>query len=382
MIRIHLIDTPAALQDIKTAWTDCERADDYATIFQSWTWNSIWCEQVLARKKRARIAVRIARDGAGRILAICPFFEQDVAASAIRLTRFIGHHMLVDGGILLADPGNEELVALVVASVLKDLDGRTLLHLSHLNGAAPFTRCLVAGGLAQAQCPRVWVETDGTDKDPAERLGSKMRKNLRSIRNRMQREFKTEFRAVSGPDYPAAFDELVNLHQRRFSAKREASSLVGSNLAFLKAATTQLSDTGHFEILQLRADDKTIAAQLMARDRQRYYAIQGGFAPEYSRFSPILLLELEGMRRGFHELGCRAYDLGAGYEAYKYHWKPRIGTDYFCCHSASNLYARSVATLYRMALKRALPAPPKSLAGSAGAARESDSLGPRAVAHP
>jgi CelD/BcsL family acetyltransferase involved in cellulose biosynthesis len=361
-IRIERIDTPAALQDIKSAWTDCERADGYATVFQSWTWNSIWCEQVLAREKRARIAVRLARDGAGRILAIFPFFEQQLAASAIQLTRFIGHRMFSDGGILLADPGNGELTARVVAAVLKDLGSRTILHLSHLNGAAPFTRCLVASGLAQAQCPRLWIATDGTDTDPAARLGSKMRKNLRSIRNRMQREFKTEFRAVSGADYRSAFDEFVDLHQRRFAAKHKSSSLTGRNLAFLKAATSQLSDTGQFEILQLRADGKTIAAQLMARDKQRYSAIQGGFAPEYSRFSPTLLLDLEGMRRGFHDLGCTTYDLGAGYEAYKYHWKPSVGTDYFCCCGVSNLYARSLAALYRMALKRALPPLPKDLA--------------------
>jgi len=359
---IERIDTPAALLDIEGAWIDCERADRFATVFQSWQWNSIWCEQALGRETRARLAVRLVRDGAGRALAICPFFEQDIAGSAIELTRFIGHHMLNDGGILLADPSNAELTALIVAAVLKDLGHRAVLHLSHLSAAAPFTRHLVASGLAQPQCPRVWVELDGAGADLTARLSSKMRKSLRSSWNRLQREFKAEFRFVSGPGYPVAFDEFIDLHRQRFAAIHKTSSLEGRNLAFLKAATTQLSNTGHFEILQLLADGKPIAAMLMARDRQRYYSIQGGFAPEYSRFSPVFLLDLEGMRRGFRDLGCTIYDLGAGYEAYKYHWKPVVGTDYFCCHGARNPYAKSMAALYRLAFKRALPPLPKDLA--------------------
>jgi CelD/BcsL family acetyltransferase involved in cellulose biosynthesis len=365
-IRIERIDTPAALEDIRSAWTDYERADDAATIFQSWTWNSIWCQQFLPVNTRVRLAVRVALDGAGRILAIFPFCEQRLGGAAIQLTQFIGHKMSSDGGILVAEPGNRELMGLVTAAVLEDLSPRTVLHLSHLNARALFTQHMVSSRLAEGQCPRVWVEADGNDVDPSARLGSKMRKNMRSIRNRMQREFKTEFNVVSGPDFPGAFDELADLHQRRFDAKRRTSSLAGSDLAFLKAATSELSKSGLFEILQLRADGVTVAAQLMARDRQRYYAIQAGFDPAFSRFSPVFLLDLEAMRRGFQDLGCTIYDLGAGYEAYKYHFKPIIGTDYFCCLGAANLYARSAASVYRMAFRRTLPPLPKDLAWSPG----------------
>jgi CelD/BcsL family acetyltransferase involved in cellulose biosynthesis len=365
-IRIERIDAVAALEEIKSVWNDYERADAGATIFQSWAWNSIWCKEVLARKARARLAVRVAQDGAGRILAIFPLFDRSLIGSAIQLTQFIGHRMSSVGGMLSIDPTNHELTALVVAALFKDLNSRTIMHLSHMNGQASLTRHLIGGGLAKRQCPHVWLEADDQRLDPALRLGSKMRKNLRSIRNRMRREFKTEFKVVSGQDFPAAFDEFADLHRRRFAFKGKASSLVGPELAFFKAATSELSNSGHCEILQLRADGETIAAQLMISDRQRYYAIQAGFAPEFSRFSPAFLLDLEAIRRGFNELGCRVYDFGAGYEAYKYHWNPIIGSSYFCCAGALNLYARSMASVYRLAFRQALPRIPSELARERG----------------
>jgi CelD/BcsL family acetyltransferase involved in cellulose biosynthesis len=365
-IRIERIDAVAALEEIRSVWNDYERADAGATIFQSWAWNSIWCQQVLMHKARARLAVRVAQDGAGRILAIVPLFERSLVGPAIQLTQFIGHRMSSVGGMLSADPANDELTAQIVAALFKDLDSRTIAHLSHLNGQASLTRHLIAGGLAKRHCPHVWLEADDRCADPAVRLGPKMRKNLRSIRNRMQREFKAEFRVVSGEDFPAAFDEFADLHHRRFAVKGQASSLVGPELSFFRAATTELSRTGHCEILQLRADGQTIAAQIMILDRQRYYAIQGGFAPEFARFSPAFLLDLEAIRRGFNELHCRVYDFGAGFEEYKYHWNPIVGTIYFCCVGATNIYAKSMASVYQLAFRQALPRLPADLAWNRG----------------
>lgn len=64
----------------------------------------------------------------------------------------------------------------------------------------------------------------------------------------------------------------------------------------------------------------------MAREGPRYYFVQGGFDPEFARFSPMRLLLTETMRRAFDDLGCTIYDLGPGYESYKFDWKPVVGT--------------------------------------------------------
>jgi len=78
-IRIKRIRTLGELDAIEEIWTDLERVEDGPSIFQSWIWNRTWCEHVLRSHKQARLDVRLVEDGAGRTLAILPFFEETLA---------------------------------------------------------------------------------------------------------------------------------------------------------------------------------------------------------------------------------------------------------------------------------------------------------------
>jgi CelD/BcsL family acetyltransferase involved in cellulose biosynthesis len=351
-IRIQRIQTLQALDAMKDIWTDLEHREGGPSIFQSWLWNRTWCEHVLSSRPQARLDVRVVEDGAGRVLAILPFFEEALAGPIARLTQFLGHRMSCHNDILLADPGNPELAEQVAVSLVEDLGYRTVLHLRHLRSESLFTKQLIAAQLADPQCPLLRLRFDPTLREPASRLSRKMRKSLRLAKNRLQREFAIEFRVRSGADFPQGFDVFIDLHRRRFASMGKSTLIAGQNLSFLKTATSMLSNVGHFEILQLQANGSTIAAQLMARDKQCYFSIQGGFDPEFARFSPMWLLEIEAIRRGFEDLGCEYYDIGPGYEPYKYHWHPIIEMNYTCCLSRPNLYAKSMAALYGATFRR------------------------------
>jgi len=134
----------------------------------------------------------------------------------------------------------------------------------------------------------VWVQADPSITDQRMRLGRSKRKTLRWAENQLRKRFDSEFRVLSGENFSEAFDEFIDLHQRRFDSISRTTLLVGPNLEFLKAATLKLSHTDNFEIVQLRAGDRTIAATLMVRDKRRYFCVQTGFDPEFSRFSPML----------------------------------------------------------------------------------------------
>jgi CelD/BcsL family acetyltransferase involved in cellulose biosynthesis len=62
-----------------------------------------------------------------------------------------------------------------------------------------------------------------------------------------------------------------------------------------------------------------IAALYVLVDRQRAYAYIGGFDPEWSRYSPGVLLMAYAMARAV-EAGCVHFDLLRGSEPYKYAW--------------------------------------------------------------
>ena len=156
-----------------------------------------------------------------------------------------------------------------------------------------------------------------------------------------------------------ALEDLVDLHLRRFASKQQKTQFAGENLRFRKEVMAQFP-SGVFEILELRAGQRIIASTLMAHDGDRYFCIQTGFDPEFSNYSPMRILLTEAIRRGFEDLRCSSFDLGPGYESYKFDWKPTVGTNYFCCIGGRGLYAKTLAELYRIAFRRSLPSASKS----------------------
>lgn len=357
-LRIKRVHTLTELDDLESTWKDLERIDGGPSIFQSWLWNRTWCDHVLPTLKHSRLDVRIVEDGIGRILAILPFFEQALIGGLVRLIQFLGHRLSFHNDILLANPKSAELAGEVATVLLSSLGPRTVIHLRHLNGESMFTKQLVEKQLAEPQCARLWLEANPAIRDQRERLSRTGRKNLRRRENILRRDFEIEFHVRTGRDFSKAFDELISLHHLRFASTKRKSLLIGPNLRFLKAVTSRLSHKGIFEVVQFKANGRTIAAALRTIDRDRYFAIQSGFNPKFARFSPMRRLTAETIRRGFDDLGCKIYDFGPGYDAHKYEWSPVVGRNYFCCRGGAGSLGKLAAVLYRNGFRRHLPSIP------------------------
>jgi len=357
-LRIQRIGTLSELDGLKERWLALERLDGGPSIFQSWLWHRIWCDEVLPHRPHGRLDVRIIEDGAGRTLAILPLFTEWLAGPAAWVTQFLGHRMSFHNDMLLAEPTNAELARSVVQMLLSDLGPATVLHLRDLSAESLITQSLLTRGDAEPQAPRLYLEADPAITDQHLRFGPSRRKAIRKAERRLQARWTMEFRVYTGTNIDKAFDELINLHVKRFVSERRATSLTGPNLAFLRSASVTLGRAGKIEVLQLLADGVTIAALLMAVDHGRYFAIQSGFDPEFAYFSPLVILYTEAIRRGFEDLDCTDFDFGPGYGAYKYFWSPAVGTNYMCCRGGAGPYAKSLAALYRRAFRSRLPPVP------------------------
>jgi hypothetical protein len=165
-----------------------------------------------------------------------------------------------------------------------------------------------------------------------------------------------EFALRSSADFPQAFDELIELNSHRFAAKGESTLLRGPTLDFFRNIAATLNESGQAEIVQLRANGKTIAANLTVRYANIYYSLKNGFDPSFSSFSPMHLLDAESMRHGFDDLGCKIYEYGGVFFfAYKFDWNPEVGINYYCFLGESSSYTRSVAALFRMIWRHRTP---------------------------
>ncbi len=357
--QIKHIRTLAELDGIKNVWEELERTNGGLPIFQSWIWNRTWCEHYIGQSGKHHLDVRLVEDKGGRILAILPFFKTALAGPLIHLVQFLGHRMSYHNDILLAEPENPELAKLVVELLIEDLGYRTVMHLRHLDEDSQFTKQLLTRQLAEPQCLRVRVEIDPKTPFQRMRLGRSKLKTFRWAENQLRKNFNSEYRVRVGADILEAFDVLVELHQLRFESKGQSTGFKGKNIVFRKDVMSKLNYSKKFEVVQLRARGRTIAATFMICDKQNYYCIQTGFDPEFARYSPMRLLLAEAMRHGFEDLGCKRFDFGPGYEQYKFDWKPSVGTNYFCCVGGRGPYAKSLAALYLIAFKRSLPATPQ-----------------------
>ena len=363
--RVVHLRTLAELDGIADVWQAFARANDDGSLFQSWIWNRAWCESFVRGQPGTQLDVRVIEDGAGRIEAILPFCRGRPAGPLFRVVEFLGRRMSQHNDVLLASPGSFELADEVVDALRRGLGPTTILHLRHLASDSTFTQRLLAKGLAEPLCPRLHLEADHGLKDQSDRLGRSSRKTFRLATNRMTREFGIGFQVRSGDAFPGAFDALIALHQRRFASAGRSTLLEGRALAFLKGVTSRLSMEGQFEIVQLEAAGRTVAAALMAHDRRCYRLINSGFDPDLAYFSPMRILLAETMRRAFHDLGCVRYDLGPGYQRYKYEWNPIVGMNYYGCLGGYGAYAKVGAALYRRAFLMRSPRVPSNKITSA-----------------
>jgi CelD/BcsL family acetyltransferase involved in cellulose biosynthesis len=361
--RVRHIRTLEELDRIEDIWRELERANDKSSLFQSWSWNRTWCEFFLSQSENKRLDVRLIENSEGRALGILPFFKKSLVGPMIELTQFLGHRMSYQNDILLSEPKNSELTKKIVDLMVADMGYRTIIHLRHLDEESSFTQELVRRGIAESQCTRLKVKADPTAHDPSLRFGRSTRRRYRGQINKLKREYGIEFHVRSGDEFMDAFENLVGLHQRRFASKKQTTQFSGANLLFRKNAMARLKEDGIFEIVQLRAGGGTIASTLMARDKGRYFCIQTGFDPEFANYSPMRILLTETIRRGFEDLGCRSFDLGPGYEQYKFDWKPYVGKNYSCCIGGPGPYAKSMAALYSFAFRRSLPGTTKKADG-------------------
>jgi len=345
-LHIRHIQSLSELDEYESSWKALESVSDKISLFQSWYWSRAWCEYVLSQRKNSYLDVQVVEDGKENVLAILPFFTSKFAGPAVRIVQFIGHGMSFQNDILLSKPESESMSEKIVSAMLKELGPRSVLHLGNLDEKSVFTKQLLARGVLQPQCSRLSVTADPKIKDQFARLGRASKKNLKKKRNKLGRNYEVVYKVSKGEDFSEAFDIFISLHNKRFQQMNRSTLLKGPSLDFLRNTTTALSHDNQFEIIELQANGSTIACGLFAVDKLRYYWINGGFEPEFGKYSVQLLLLTESLRRAFDELGCKSCDFGPGYQPYKFSWKPQIGYNYFCTIGGRGFYAKLIAFLY------------------------------------
>jgi CelD/BcsL family acetyltransferase involved in cellulose biosynthesis len=123
--------------------------------------------------------------------------------------------------------------------------------------------------------------------------GSKMRKNLRAARKRLESRGRVELRIHTSPaEIEAGFELVLALHKRSWKRRKKIEHSASPRYqAFYQNWLRDMSNQGKARILSLHCEDQPVAATIAFLNGSTYHSAQIVHAAEFNHCSPGTLLE-------------------------------------------------------------------------------------------
>ena len=128
-----------------------------------------------------------------------------------------------------------------------------------------------------------------------EAASAKRRKELRRQRRNLERDI-GEVRLLDRSREPAAYDRFLALERESWKGEMgTALADAEADADFFRELGARLGESGHLQLLELRAGDQTAAMQANLIDGGTVFGFKVAFATELGRYSPGALLEVDGL---------------------------------------------------------------------------------------
>jgi CelD/BcsL family acetyltransferase involved in cellulose biosynthesis len=145
-------------------------------------------------------------------------------------------------------------------------------------------------------------------------LSSKKLKELRRQRHRLAEHGAVKFEVARSPrDTAVAIETFLTLEASGWKGRRgTALAQVPGDATFVRRATSALAETGHCEIVTLRAGDTPVASGIVLRHQSRAFFFKLGVDERFAKYSPGVQLTLELTRRLCADPNIASADSTAG----------------------------------------------------------------------
>jgi CelD/BcsL family acetyltransferase involved in cellulose biosynthesis len=331
-LEISLIDTEAGLTSLREEWRELLQDSMAASICLTWEWASVWW-QVYGRSEGIP-HILCVHDGP-RLVGIAPFYIQHAfkyRVLPVRVLRFIGtgeneqDEVASEYQDIIARKGMEKSVVQLVWSYLTAKSGADQYFFNDVlpeslvasmwaksgeAGCATYER--LVGIRYSIELPGSWEAYLGLlDGGAAKRIPYKKRK--------FERAGRVELRVVDRvEDLAVAFDELVRLHNVRWTARGKPGVFSSPRfLDFHRSLARLLLPLGMLRFRFLDLDGVPVAALYNFQHCGTEYFYQGGFdSDRMARFSPGMLAHVYAIDDAIRT-GTVRYDfMKGGTDSYK-----------------------------------------------------------------
>lgn len=320
-LAIKFIESFEELEHIRDAWWRLWKRDTAASPFQSPAWLVPWLREFA--NDGFLIATAFSRGNSnGELLGFLPLTTDGAGWSSAELCGG-GVSDYLDGLFLPARA--TEIAERLMAALPDYLPDLQSLSFSGLRSASVLRRARMSdawknGGSTEAidACPV--LDLSQGDTEMAKILPKRMVKNLKYYRRFAERHHRLEYRQATGETIDVLFDDLLRLHELRWSQRGQEGVLNGDAVRrFHRAAMPLLADAGILRLHVLYFSGAPAAALYGLAAHRRWHYYIGGFDPVFAKFSAGSLIIGDAVSAAIEE-GFTAFDFLRGRERYKYLW--------------------------------------------------------------
>lgn len=313
------------LRGLESTWRQVIETDPDATVFQTWEWVSAWW-RFFGGSRRPMVLVAHGPDGP---VALAPLALRAGPAGLFRRVEFMGTGVSDYLGFIGPPEAMAECARAFVGFLLQtsgwdvvDFQQLNPAHASRCAWAAPPERgSLPTAGARlteQAICPVMALPA--TWDEALQRVGKKMRSNIRYYERLLEREFAVSYEVADEATVGPALEDFLRLHAQRWRRRGLPGAVYSRRLGeFHRSVAPALARAGYLALHRMMVDGKCVAALYCFRYGARVFYYLGGFDPALGRYSPGTVLTARAIRSAI-ESGCREFDFLRGREEYKYRW--------------------------------------------------------------
>jgi CelD/BcsL family acetyltransferase involved in cellulose biosynthesis len=301
--------------------------DDSATdsFFASWTWCSTWWRHFGDDEELALIT---ARDDDGTLLGLAPLSV--TRARTLAQLGFIGAAAPVEHFDFIVKRGSDVLPRLLASARAVPHD---VLSLANILPESPSLPVLRASGIAFEEHEdhvAPVLDLPGDMEAVLASLQKKKNERFRYYRRRIDRDFPGAWSCTTAStpaEIDEAFDTLVELHQRQWTARGERGAFAEPRMsAFYRDLAHRLAERGWLRMYRLIAGGKVVSVDYAFVHRARFHHFITGTDFDSGVDSPGAVLHYCMIERSIAE-GVREYDMMWGEHDYKYDWGARRRAD-------------------------------------------------------
>lgn len=322
------------LRRVRADWEALIPSADESSVFATAEWMSLWCELQGGGVEPYIIEAR--RPGALVGLAPLARVVGRLGPIALRTVRFMGGGVGADHlDFIVAAEGADETRALLVGHLLDDATEWDVVHLlrasdrlaacvARMAGTRPeFHFVITEADVAPVlQLPTRWTELTRL-------LSSGLPSKVAYYERRIKKDHGSAAveRVTSSEELGEAWDDLVRLHGSRWEARGRPGAFADPRFsAFHRRFAEAALRRGWLRFYRLRIDRTCVAALYCLSMGGRVSFIQGGFDPEWQRYSVGTLTVAHAIKQAIAE-GAREFDFLRGVEPYKMRWTTHLRKD-------------------------------------------------------